>query len=206
VGHLSIELGIKGGGEYLTGVCWRFKVRLFLYRPMVKGCVLAIFTSFVLMVGSVVVASESELAPKFSSPNLDQSDLSDLTPIALSVRGASAGVTVDYYEQTVIDAINASEIFSSGDNQDYSLEIRIIKVVTPSFSTNMTVSMKTIWKFSHTAQRAPLLEESILSTYTGGVFEGGISGANRVRVALEGAARENIRIGIELLAALHLER
>jgi hypothetical protein len=156
------------------------------------------------MLGSVVVASE--LTPKVGLSNPDRNDLNDSTPIALSVRGASAGITVDYYEQTVVDAINASEIFSSGDDQHYSLDIRIVKVITPSFSKNMTVSMKTVWKFYHTAENILLLEENILSTYTGGVFEGGIIGANRVRVAMEGATRESVRTGMELLATLHLEK
>jgi hypothetical protein len=38
------------------------------------------------------------------------------------------------------------------------------------------------------------------------MFEGGVHGANRVRVATEGATRENIRMGIEMLEALDFEQ
>jgi hypothetical protein len=70
----------------------------------------------------------------------------------------------------------------------------------------MTVSMNAVWELYRTAGKTVLLHENIYSTYTGGAFEGGIHGANRVRVALEGAARNNIRIGMEMLASMDLEQ
>jgi len=188
---------------YSVKFCWRFTVGLFAYRQRIKNSALIVFTSFVLMPGLLAVASESELAPKV---NLSKSDMNHSIPIKLSVRGASAGITVDYYEQAVVDAINASELFSSNDEQHYSLDIRIVKVDTPSFSEHMTVSMKAVWKFYCTEEKIPLLEKKIISTYTGGLFEGGIIGANRVRVAMEGAARESVHAGMELIASLDLEQ
>jgi hypothetical protein len=76
----------------------------------------------------------------------------------------------------------------------------------------MTVSMKVLWTLYRTtgetgaAGKIALLQESISSTYTGGAFEGGVHGANRVRVAVEGATRENIRIGIGILESVDLEQ
>ena len=159
-------------------------------------------------------------------------------PVGLEVMGASAGITTDYFEQAVTDAIVASGIFSGVDNTGtddefevdmirssgaypgitkdtgapYLLDIRVIKVEAPSFSIWMTVSMKVLWTLYRTtgetgaAGKIALLQESIPSTYTGGAFEGGVHGANRVRVAVEGATRENIRIGIEMLESVDLEQ
>ena len=93
-----------------------------------------------------------------------------------------------------------------GNSTHYVLEIRIIKVSAPSFSTRMEVSMNAIWELHSTAGKTVLLHKNIHSTYTGGAFEGGLIGANRVRVATEGAARENIRIGLEELASLKLQQ
>jgi hypothetical protein len=152
-------------------------------------------------------------------------------PLGLGVTGASAGITTDYFEQTVVEALVASGIFSEIDNSKsasvvmpmirakgvfpgtaemgntpYFLDIRIIKVDTPSFSIRMSVDMNVIWTLYRVAGKTELLHENIHSTYTGGMFEGGIHGANRVRVAMEGAMRENIRIGVEMLEALDIEQ
>lgn len=171
------------------------------YRHRIRICVLIFITSFVFLPGSLAIAND--LAPKVK---LLKSDKNYSTPIELSVRGASAGITADYYEQAVVDAINSSDIFPNSDNKYYSLDIRIVKIDTPSFSKNMTVSMKAVWKFYRTAEKTPLFEKNILSTYTGKAFEGGLIGANRVRVAMEGAARESVRTGMGLLATLNLNK
>jgi hypothetical protein len=65
--------------------------------------------------------------------------------------------------------------------------------------------MDTIWTLYRTDEKIELLIEKIHSTYTGGFFEGGLHGANRVRVAMEGAMRESILVGMEKLEALDLE-
>jgi hypothetical protein len=163
--------------------------------------------------------------------NLPMPEKSHPGPVGLVVNGTSAGITTEYFEQTVTDALVASGIFSGiansrtadvimpmigargtfsgidkSSNAPYLLNIRIIRVDTPSFSTRMAVSIDAVWTLYRTAEKTELLHEKIYSTYTGGVFEGGLHGANRVRVALEGATRENIRIGIEMLASLNLEQ
>lgn len=152
-------------------------------------------------------------------------------PVGLGVSGASAGITTDYFEQAVTEGLVASGIFSgiddsksaevvmrmlrtktvfpgTADSSDapYFLNIRVIEVDTPSFSIYMTVSMNVIWTLYRVAEKTELMHENIHSNYTGGMFEGGIHGANRVRVAMEGATRENIRIGIGMLEALNLEQ
>ena len=151
-------------------------------------------------------------------------------PLGLAVSGEVAGMTTEYFEQAVTDALVASELFSSIDdsqpaeiilpmirakgsfhsNEDiektpYYLSIRVIKVETPSFSMRMSVGMNAVWVLYHTADKVELMHENIYSTYTGGWFEGGISGAKRVRIALEGATRESIRLGLELLESLEIE-
>jgi len=169
----------------------------------------------------------------------DQSTSSELStpedsrpgPLGLGVSGASVGITTDYFEETVIDALTNSGIFSEIDHSKsagtamkmlrvrgvfagnteigdtpYFLNIRIISVDTPSFSISMTVGMDVIWTLYRTADQAELWREKIHSTYTGGMFEGGIHGANRVRVAMEGATRENVSIGTKLLESVDFDR
>ncbi len=68
----------------------------------------------------------------------------------------------------------------------------------------MTVGMHTVWVLYQLPGKVELLYEKVFSTYTGDIFEGGVQGANRVRVAMEGAERENTRNGIGKLASLDL--
>ena len=152
-------------------------------------------------------------------------------PLGIAVSGASAGITTDYFEQAVTEAIEASGIFSGIDDTEaagtimrmiraegvfpsieaakkapYFLHVRIIKVETPSFSMRMNVGIDVIWKLYRTGDKTELMSEKIHSSYTGGVFEGGIHGANRVRVAMEGAMRENIIIGVGMLKSLDFDQ
>ena len=167
------------------------------------------------------VAPEPLPAPENSLPG----------PVGLGVSGSSAGITTDYMEQAVTEALVASGIFSGVDsskaadttmrmlrvkgvfpgttetaNTPYFLNVRVIHVDTPSFSVRMTVGMRVAWTLYRVADKTELLNEIIESTYTGGMFEGGIHGANRVRVAMEGSMRENVRIGMGMLGSVDLDR
>jgi hypothetical protein len=129
-------------------------------------------------------------------------------PFELTVRGASAGIQPEYFEKSIVDAILSTELLTGlyeSQGKPYVLDIRIVKVEAPSFSYKMTVDMNVVWELSRTDDGSQILHEKIQSTYTGGAFEGGLIGANRVRVAAEGAARENIRLGLAKLTSLDLK-
>jgi hypothetical protein len=214
----------------------------YCYSPVRRYLILLLVAAGALAFCSTTAAAETMAAedpPNFgsiagsSSGSTAGSNPDEAPPgtVGLHVVGASAGITTDYFEQVITDALVASEIFSSIDNSQtaetvlpmirakgvfpgtveidrtpYFLEARIVKLDTPSFSVYMTVGMNVIWTLYRTADKTELLHEKIYSTYTGGMFEGGIHGANRVRVASEGATRENVRIGVEMLAALDLDQ
>lgn len=195
------------------------------YRCVLRHLVLFIVASAALLLGSITMATEA----------VDQQDLSGAEetrpgPLGLAVSGEAAGMTTEYFEQILAEALVASELFSSIDDSQpaeiilpmirakgsfhstediektpYYLSIRVIKVETPSFSMRMSVGMNAIWVLYHTADKVELMHENIYSTYTGGWFEGGIIGAKRVRIALEGATRESIRLGIVMLESLDIE-
>lgn len=201
-------------------------MKFFSHRRTTRQVILAAITAGALAIFSLAIAAEA-MGPE----ELSTAEDSGPGPVGLGVSGASAGITTDYFEQAAMEALVASEIFSSVDNSKtaevvmpmiraegvfastatsadtpYFLNIRIIEVDTPSFSARMTVSMNAIWTLYRVAEKTELLHENIFSTYTGGMLEGGVHGANRVRVAMEGAARENVRIGVAMLASLDLEQ
>ena len=152
-------------------------------------------------------------------------------PLGIAVSGSAAGVSSDYFQQAVTEAVEASDIFSAiadseaaninvrilrveGSYPDieaarrapYFLHVRIIKVETPSFSVRMTVDIDVLWELYRTADKSELMRERIESSYTGGFLEGGLHGGNRVRVAMEGAMRENVRTGVEKLATVDFDK
>ncbi len=194
------------------------------YRPLSRRLILMVIA---LMFCSVVTANRAEtpddhpLVVEESSPGA----------VHLVVSGASGGITTDYFEQIITDAVIASGIFSGIDSAraadtvipmlrgsstfhgmdidtgaPYVLKIRIIKIDAPSFSIRMTVGMNAVWTLYRTTDDTTLLSKNIYSTYTGGAFEGGLIGANRVIAGVEGAERENIRIGMEMLESLNLQQ
>lgn len=172
----------------------------FSYRRLPRPVVLLGLVCGVVLLSSMT-SSKEVMNPEIASTP----DTNYPIPFELTVRGASAGIQTEYFEQTIVDAIVANQLFiglQNGNGKDYLLNIRIIKVNAPSFSHKMTVDMNVIWDLSRAGDGVHILHEKVSTSYTGGVFEGGLIGANRVRAATEGAARENIRAGLEMIASL----
>jgi hypothetical protein len=193
--------------------------------------ILSIIAGSVSVLCSVVMASDTlEVADAKASESLMVTEEAKPGPLGLVVSGASSGINTDYFNETAAEAITESGIFSGlsdsktaevivpmlrakgvfpstelSGNTPYLLKIRVIRVDAPSFSFSMTVSMDVMWTLYRTSDNTTLMHEKISSTYTGGAFEGGIIGANRVRVGTEGAIRENIRVGIAMLEALEFD-
>jgi hypothetical protein len=192
---------------------------------------LAITAASTLLSCSPPPATEDAVPEQPATPE-NSATLEDSQPgsVGLVVHGTSAGISTDYFAQAAAAALFESGIFSaiaqpekstavmpmirtSGifpeklikEDTAYLLNIRIIEVDAPSFSIRMDVGMNVLWTLYRTAGKTELLNEKIHSTYTGAAFEGGLSGANRVRVATEGATRENIRMGVALLESLDLK-
>ena len=161
---------------------------------------------WLIAVAALTLCPVMAIARTIIPENPPPSESHQIGQFSLTVIGSFAGIDTEYFERAATDAIAASGLLSNTGNNgaQYVLEIRIIKVIAPSFSTKMKVSMNAVWELQSTAGNTVLLHKNIHSTYTGGAFEGGLIGANRVRAATEGAARENIRIGLEELASLNL--
>ncbi len=174
-----------------------------VHRRLPRAVVLIVTLSGVIFLSAMtssreVMNPEIEAAPAREYP----------VPVELRVRGATAGIQPDYFEESLAEAIVQSKVFADIDDstgKPYALNVRIVKVDAPTFSFRMAVDMNAVWDLVRTTDGTRILHEKIHSTYTGGAFEGGLIGANRVRAATEGAARENIRIGLEKIASLDLE-
>ena len=87
---------------------------------------------------------------------------------------------------------------------DYLLDVFIAGVKQPIMAFNMTVSVTANWKLIDLSNNKVVFEELIPTPYKAGMGESWV-GVKRLRLANEGAVRENIKQGIRRLAELNLE-
>jgi hypothetical protein len=127
-------------------------------------------------------------------------------PVALMISGEARGINIDNFKQALADALISNQLFSGvGDNSPYLLEVVLHEVTQPMFGGSFTVTTRSTWKLFRLSDREMLWTDEVNSSYSGGM-EGGLVGANRLRVATEGAARENISSGIGKLAQVDLDQ
>lgn len=86
-------------------------------------------------------------------------------------------------------------------NSEYELSVRITSLRKPLAGFSMTVDMEAAWSLVRMSDRKPVFQKSIVSTYTAGMSEA-FAGVTRLRMAVEGATRENIAQGIKALSSL----
>jgi hypothetical protein len=109
------------------------------------------------------------------------------------------------FVEAVSSAVQQSGVFTSvvqAADAKYKLEVLIVGVDQPLLGFDMTVNMSTHWKLSDAAGKS-VFQDFIRSTYKATVGDAFV-GIERLRLATEGAARENIKQGVERLSALKL--
>jgi hypothetical protein len=110
------------------------------------------------------------------------------------------------FMQAITESLYKSGLFSEiihGKNADYLLNVMIFDLAQPNFGFSFTVKMEAVWSLAHADSKKILMRESIRSSYTATAGEAFV-GATRLRIATEGAAQENIRLGIKKLSQLNL--
>lgn len=95
-----------------------------------------------------------------------------------------------------------SRVIRSG-NADYKLDVRLIQLHQPSFGLNFTVKGDIEWRLRHVSSDRLVWDGRTDRSYTVTVGEAPV-GIKRLRLANEGAIRENIKAGLEHIASLSL--
>lgn len=109
-------------------------------------------------------------------------------------------------EQAINDAINNSQTFSkviSGKGADYILTVTVFNLDQPSFGFSFTVLFEAGWTLRRADTGTIVWQESIKSEYTATTTDA-FAGVTRLRLATEGAARNNVAKGLSKLSALSL--
>lgn len=92
---------------------------------------------------------------------------------------------------------------SATNGGDYDLSVFITRIERPSFGFHFTVGMEAGWTLTRAADKTILLRKAVTSTATA-TFSDAAAGATRIRLAVEGAARNNIADGMQAVGALDL--
>lgn len=90
-----------------------------------------------------------------------------------------------------------------GSNSDYLLSVNIVHMEKPLFGASFTVKMEAAWSLLERQTKKVVMRESIKSLHTTTMGEA-FAGATRLRLAVEGAIRENIRQGLLGISDLQL--
>ncbi|MDB5757631.1 MAG: hypothetical protein JWM30_920 [Burkholderia sp.] len=131
--------------------------------------------------------------------------------VRLNVGGgadAAAGTTVPNaaLEAALNQAINESKLFSQvvkGNGGDFILTANVFSVNQPMFGMAMTVKMEVGWTLKRASDDKTVWQEAIRSEHTSTPGEA-FAGVTRVRLATEGAVKNNIAEAMSKLATLSL--
>ena len=171
--------------------------------------------SFLCLLASWAVLSGCSTPATSKSMVVSTFSLQKVFPYSVSVNvlgGKETGamdksqISNEAFMQAIADSLYKSGLFSKiihGKNADYLLNVMIFDLAQPSFGFSFTVKMEAVWSLAHADSKKVLMRESIRSSFTATMGEA-FAGVTRLRIATEGAAQENIRLGIKKLSQLNL--
>jgi hypothetical protein len=105
-------------------------------------------------------------------------------------------------EKSIVDTALFKTVVQ-GKGGDYELNVMITKLSKPLFGASFTVELEAGWSLIRSSDKAVMMRKSISSTSTATMGDA-FAGVTRLRLAVEGAARQNIIQGLQAISALDL--
>jgi hypothetical protein len=150
---------------------------------------------------------ESMVAPHVAVAKKFAYSVAVHTPGGTATEAAGPSSISDADLRAAIESsITQSGLFKSvvqGSAGDYDLTVSIVHINRPMFGMSMTVTMEAGWTLSKASDHSIVWRKSIQSTHTTGATEA-FAGTERLRLAVEGAARANIADGLQAIGQLNL--
>jgi len=168
----------------------------------------------------ILVGTVSSLAGCASPANREAMQAAPIasqhkSPHSVMVRTSGGGETGAMGSSNIADAdlkaaieasITQSGVFGSivqGAGGDYELSVTVIQLSKPLMGFSMTVNMETAWSLIKSSDKSVVLRKSVKSTFTAGMGDA-FAGVTRLRMAVEGAARDSISQGLNAISELKL--
>lgn len=134
--------------------------------------------------------------------------------VAISTQGGhetsamdSSNVSNSDFARAIEESVIENDLFTQvihDNGSDYLLNVTIVNMSKPLFGASFTVTMEAAWSLSDSKTKKFVMRESIKSSHTTTMGEA-FAGVTRLRIALEGAVRENIQQGIIAISKLNLD-
>jgi hypothetical protein len=118
----------------------------------------------------------------------------------------SSEISNDDLRAAIEKSVTQSALFKEvvqGKNGDYELSVTVARLGKPTFGASFTVDMEAGWSLIKASDKSVVMRKSITSSYTASMGDS-LVGVTRLRLAVEGAARNNIKQGLEAIAAMNL--
>lgn len=90
-----------------------------------------------------------------------------------------------------------------GKNGDYELTVSVTHLSKPVFAIDMKVDLETAWSLVRTSDQSVVMRKVVKSTHIATMSDS-VAGVTRLRLAVEGAARDNIAQGLKAISGLDL--
>jgi len=118
---------------------------------------------------------------------------------------AKAAATIGEMRIALVDAINASKAFGkiAQDGGDYQLTVQVFSESHPAFGISFTSQVELGWTLKRVDTGAVAWQKSIITKHTVGATEA-FSGAERAKMAMTGALKDNFAEGLTQIGALSL--
>lgn len=103
-------------------------------------------------------------------------------------------------------SIAKSSLFKTvvqGTSGDYELTVTVSQLSKPMFGGAFTVTLETGWSLVKSSDKSIVMRKAVRSSHTA-QFSDSLIGVTRLRLALEGAVRNNISQGLQAISELPL--
>lgn len=173
-----------------------------------RGLAAALLSAALLLGGCSAVAERAAMEP--ANPARAARAIGSTVQVQVSGGNADAGgnfgLRSDDFKAAVEVALQRSGLFervasAPGGGAAYTLAATLIEVRQPPGGFTMTSEVEVGWSLVRLADNHVLMRRSLATSHTMGVSDA-FSGAKRVRMTLEGAARKNIEALLQELAKL----
>lgn len=104
------------------------------------------------------------------------------------------------------NSIVQSKLFKNvvqGKNGDYELTVSVTQLSKPMFGFDMKVELETAWTLVKTSDKSIAMQKVVKNVFVATTSDAFV-GMTRLRLAVEGAARENIAQGLKAISELSL--
>jgi len=118
----------------------------------------------------------------------------------------STNVSDEALKEAITESIARNKLFQKviqGKQADYQLTVNIINISKPVFGLTFTVQMEATWSLVNLKDNSIVMREVINSSHTTS-FSEAFAAVTRLKLAVEGAVKENIQLGLTKVAKLQL--